>query len=141
MLGELPHAELELIYSALLAETQQQHRPVYKGIYSDWSVEEEDVREVVAYRAGLNVAALGEALQNEHNFKQLVYVDKPALACSPACGDGNCADISRSSSRRLAEWRCCSWSCRSWSLAVPCTHVCHANQALHSGQLYVHWLH
>lgn len=39
---------------------QQQEKAIYKGIYSDWSVEEEDVREVIAYRAGLNVAALGE---------------------------------------------------------------------------------
>lgn len=30
-------------------------------MYGDWSVEDEDVREVVAYRAGLNVAALGTA--------------------------------------------------------------------------------
>lgn len=43
---------------------QQQEKAVYKGIYSDWSVEEEDVREVIAYRAGLNVAALGEPLYN-----------------------------------------------------------------------------
>ena len=43
-----------------LSGGQQQAKPVYKGIYSDWSVEEEDVREVIAYRAGLNVAALGE---------------------------------------------------------------------------------
>lgn len=40
---------------------QQQQKPIYKGIYSDWSVEDEDVREVIAYRAGLNVAALGES--------------------------------------------------------------------------------
>ncbi|KAL3150605.1 hypothetical protein ABBQ32_000412 [Trebouxia sp. C0010 RCD-2024] len=41
-----------------LAGGQQQGKTVYKGVYSDWSVEEEDVREVIAYRAGLNVAAL-----------------------------------------------------------------------------------
>ena len=43
---------------------QQQEKAVYKGVYSDWSVEEEDVREVIAYRAGLNVAALGKPLFN-----------------------------------------------------------------------------
>lgn len=47
-----------------LSGGQQQEKAVYKGIYSDWSVEEEDVREVIAYRAGLNVAALGEPLCN-----------------------------------------------------------------------------
>lgn len=33
-------------------------------MYGDWSVEDEDVREVVAYRAGLNVAALGTGLHH-----------------------------------------------------------------------------
>ena len=46
--------------SAPSAGSPQQSKPVYKGIYSDWTVEEEDVREVVAYRAGLNIAAAGE---------------------------------------------------------------------------------
>lgn len=32
---------------------------VYKGAFGDWSVDENDVKEVVGYRAGLSVAALG----------------------------------------------------------------------------------
>ena len=34
---------------------------VYQGRYGDWSVEEEDVREVLSYRACLNVSAAGKA--------------------------------------------------------------------------------
>ncbi|KAL0053252.1 hypothetical protein WJX82_003282 [Trebouxia sp. C0006] len=41
-----------------LPGAQAQDKLVYKGIYSDWTVEDQDVREVIAYRAGLNVAAL-----------------------------------------------------------------------------------
>ncbi|DBA79229.1 TPA: hypothetical protein ACH3X1_009044 [Trebouxia sp. C0004] len=41
-----------------LPGAQTQDKPVYRGIYSDWTVEDQDVREVIAYRVGLNVAAL-----------------------------------------------------------------------------------
>ncbi|KAJ3683595.1 hypothetical protein LUZ60_013822 [Juncus effusus] len=32
-------------------------RPVYKGVYGPWSVEDEDIREVILYRSGLVTAA------------------------------------------------------------------------------------
>ena len=51
----------DLLQLAVSAGPQQQSKPVYRGIYSDWTVEQEDVREVLAYRAGINVAAAGEA--------------------------------------------------------------------------------
>jgi uncharacterized integral membrane protein len=35
---------------------------VYPGTYGPWSVEQEDVNEVLAYRAGLNVMTAGKAL-------------------------------------------------------------------------------
>ena len=35
---------------------------VYQGAFGEWSVEESDVKEVLGYRAGLSVAALGGPL-------------------------------------------------------------------------------
>ena len=35
---------------------------MYQGAFGEWSVDESDVKEVLGYRAGLSVAALG-ALQ------------------------------------------------------------------------------
>lgn len=48
-------------FLCIFSGDHQQEKTVYKGVYSDWSIEQEDVREVIAYRAGLNVAALGES--------------------------------------------------------------------------------
>lgn len=66
-------------HTAVTAGAQAQDKPVYRGIYSDWTVEDQDVREVIAYRAGLNVAALGES--NElHNRVVRVLLQLQAAA-------------------------------------------------------------
>ena len=52
------HKQLQSCYFAAT------EKPVYKGMYGDWTVEDDDVREVIAYRAGLNVAALGTGLHS-----------------------------------------------------------------------------
>lgn len=64
---------------------------MYKGMYGDWSVEDEDVREVVAYRAGLNVAALGTvtdlyaALSLSQHVEQLPASTAALLAETAIC--------------------------------------------------------
>ncbi len=66
-------------HTAITAGAQAQDKPVYRGIYSDWTVEDQDVREVIAYRAGLNVAALGES-HKAHNRVVRVLLQLQAAA-------------------------------------------------------------
>ena len=58
-------------------------KPVYKGMYGDWSVEDDDVREVIAYKAGLNIAALGTASCSTAPIYSMLYAQLSAfLGCS-----------------------------------------------------------
>ena len=119
---------------------------MYKGIYSDWTVDEEDVREVLAYRAGLNVAALGEsssmksvqfavfAICYSQCFTSRHFLRLLNCLCSSAYGDSHCPHFSRLCAGCLAECSGCSWCCWSGRLTISCAYVCNSHQALHAGQ-------
>ena len=120
---------------------QQQEKAVYKGIYSDWSVEKEDVREVIAYRAGLNVAALGEplldtGLQLSHKGNTLTW--SASLLCSFAGRDRYMPHIFKLCTRCLAKCRGGSWCCWLGCFTILSAYVCYPNQALHAGENRMH---
>ena len=95
------------------------------------------MREVIVYRAGLNVAALGEPLLNTSlhlSHKRNTLTCRALLLCSFAGRDWYMPHIFKLCTRCLAECRGGSWCCWLGCFTVLSAYVCHPNQALHAGE-------